>query len=82
MLTVSERLLRKTEIVDRTGVQAAKLLSRNAGRAQFLHNCPQQYDEILTMIDALVFSDEPKYDQIRRLLNEVGIRYNTSLNGR
>uniref|UniRef100_A0A915ARC3 Protein kinase domain-containing protein n=3 Tax=Parascaris univalens TaxID=6257 RepID=A0A915ARC3_PARUN len=69
-------------VTDRTGVQAAKLLSRNAGRAQFLHNCPQQYDEILTMIDALVFSDEPKYDQIRRLLNEVGIRYNTSLNGR
>uniref|UniRef100_A0A915ANQ9 Protein kinase domain-containing protein n=1 Tax=Parascaris univalens TaxID=6257 RepID=A0A915ANQ9_PARUN len=23
------------------------------------------------MIDALVFSDEPKYDQIRRLLNEI-----------
>uniref|UniRef100_A0A0M3HXZ7 Protein kinase domain-containing protein n=1 Tax=Ascaris lumbricoides TaxID=6252 RepID=A0A0M3HXZ7_ASCLU len=58
-------------VTDRTGVQAAKLLSRDAGRAQFLHNCPQQYDEILTMIDALLFFDEPKYDQIRRLLNQV-----------
>uniref|UniRef100_A0A914ZH05 Protein kinase domain-containing protein n=1 Tax=Parascaris univalens TaxID=6257 RepID=A0A914ZH05_PARUN len=58
-------------VSQRPGVQAAKSMSRNAGRKQFLHDCPRQYDEILTMIDALAFQDEPKYSEIRRLLDEV-----------
>ncbi|VDK47371.1 unnamed protein product [Anisakis simplex] len=58
-------------VSQRTGVQAAKEMARNEGRMQLLHDCPRQYDDILSMIDALVFQDEPNYDEFRRLLDEV-----------
>ncbi|KHN86942.1 Tau-tubulin kinase 1 [Toxocara canis] len=68
-------------VTDRAGVQAAKFMSRDAGRVQFLHNCPRQYDEILTMIDTLAFPDEPRYEQIRRLLDEVRKEHGIRMHG-
>ncbi|KHN77422.1 putative serine/threonine-protein kinase [Toxocara canis] len=61
-------------VKERVGVQAGKEMARDAGRAQFFHNCPQQYDNLLVLIDALKFEDDPKYDQIHRTLDEASIR--------
>ncbi|VDK46599.1 unnamed protein product [Anisakis simplex] len=58
-------------VKERIGVQAGKEMAREGGRAQFLHNCPKQYDAMLTHIDALKFEDDPKYDDIYRTLDEI-----------
>uniref|UniRef100_F1L2K5 Serine/threonine-protein kinase n=1 Tax=Ascaris suum TaxID=6253 RepID=F1L2K5_ASCSU len=56
---------------ERSIVQASKLMARQEGRAQFLHDCPRQYDDLLTIIDALVFQDEPQYELIHAILNDI-----------
>ncbi|MFH4973469.1 hypothetical protein AB6A40_000178 [Gnathostoma spinigerum] len=58
-------------VSQRSSVQAAKLMARQTGRIQFLFECPPQYDQLLTMIDGLVFIDEPKYSEFYRMLDEV-----------
>lgn len=60
-------------VLERVGVQAGKQMARKAGRAQFFHNCPRQYDTILVLIDALKFEDDPKYEDLYHNLEEVRI---------
>uniref|UniRef100_A0A915ARE9 Protein kinase domain-containing protein n=1 Tax=Parascaris univalens TaxID=6257 RepID=A0A915ARE9_PARUN len=56
---------------ERSIVQASKLMARQEGRAQFLHDCPRQYDDLLTIIDSLVFQDKPQYELIQAILNNI-----------
>ncbi|MFH4976163.1 hypothetical protein AB6A40_002872 [Gnathostoma spinigerum] len=58
-------------ITDRASVQIYKLNVRTEGRTAFLRDCPRQYDKLLMMIDGLVFEDEPKYNEIFRILDEI-----------
>uniref|UniRef100_F1L8W5 Serine/threonine-protein kinase n=1 Tax=Ascaris suum TaxID=6253 RepID=F1L8W5_ASCSU len=58
-------------VKERVGVQAGKQMARKAGRAQFFHNCPRQYDTILVLIDALKFEDDPKYEDLYHNLEEI-----------
>ncbi|KHN77651.1 Tau-tubulin kinase 1, partial [Toxocara canis] len=58
-------------VSDRNNVRAAKLMARNASRIHLLHNCPKQYDRLLTAIDAMVFEDEPHYQQMYTILENV-----------
>ncbi|VDM34854.1 unnamed protein product [Toxocara canis] len=46
-------------------------MARNASRIHLLHNCPKQYDRLLTAIDAMVFEDEPHYQQMYTILENV-----------
>ena len=55
--------------IDRVKVQDAKIFARGDGRKEFLANCPKCYDQILTLIDGLVFESTPKYEEIIKLLN-------------
>ncbi|VDM47735.1 unnamed protein product [Toxocara canis] len=62
---------RYSDRVNRNNVRAAKLMARNASRIHLLHNCPKQYDRLLTAIDAMVFEDEPHYQQMYTILENV-----------
>jgi hypothetical protein len=52
-------------------VYAMKVQARNEGRAAFLEGCPEEYNEILTCIDSLTFTDIPPYEKIVSSLEEV-----------
>jgi hypothetical protein len=52
-------------------VYAMKVQARNEGRASFFDGCSEEYNEILTCIDALTFSDTPPYEKIVSLLEGV-----------
>lgn len=54
-------------------MQAAKLMARDAGRTQFFHQCPRQYETLMRMIDELVFEDSPKYSEFVDILMDVSI---------
>ncbi|KAI6174185.1 Protein kinase domain-containing protein [Aphelenchoides besseyi] len=58
------------QMTDRAQVHAAKLSARSSSRAQFLSECPVEYDVILTHIDSLTFADAPNYKMIITLLEE------------
>ncbi|VDN43137.1 unnamed protein product [Gongylonema pulchrum] len=46
-------------------------MARDAGRAQFFHECPRQYDTLMKMIDSLVFDDAPKYNEFVEVLMDI-----------
>lgn len=57
-------------------------MARDAGRTQFFHQCPKQYETLMGMIDGLVFEDSPKYNEFVDVLMDVSIssvnrRYST-----
>ncbi|VDM39685.1 unnamed protein product [Toxocara canis] len=58
---------------ERNAAEEAKKHARAEGRTEFLHNCPKEYDTILSMIDALEFEQNPNYNHICALLNEVAV---------
>ncbi|KAL3986175.1 Protein kinase domain family protein [Acanthocheilonema viteae] len=58
-------------IVDRNIAYEGKIKARNEGRKEFLTNCPKQYDFIMALIDRLNFADQPNYNYIYKLLDQV-----------
>ncbi|KAI6204660.1 Protein kinase domain-containing protein [Aphelenchoides besseyi] len=58
-------------VTDRLRVQEAKQNIRTAGRVDFFSGCPQKYNQLMTMIDALTFEAQPPYEQILKLLLEI-----------
>ncbi|VDK57245.1 unnamed protein product [Anisakis simplex] len=58
-------------VKEREAAEKAKKHARGAGRCELLQKCPKQYDEILKMIDALAFEEDPDYDRIYSLFDEV-----------
>ncbi|VDM23289.1 unnamed protein product [Wuchereria bancrofti] len=45
--------------------------ARKEGRKEFLMNCPKQYDFIMALIDRLNFADQPNYNDIYKLLDQI-----------
>uniref|UniRef100_A0A8R1TMD2 Protein kinase domain-containing protein n=1 Tax=Onchocerca volvulus TaxID=6282 RepID=A0A8R1TMD2_ONCVO len=63
-------------VVDRNIAYQGKMNVRNEERKEFLANCPKQYDSIMTLIDRLDFADQPNYDDIYKLLDQVREEHN------
>ncbi|VDN01179.1 unnamed protein product [Thelazia callipaeda] len=64
---------------DRMGVHAAKLMARNDGRTQFFHECPKQYEAIMTLIDSMAYEDRPHYSEFVDLLMDIKKEWKLSL---
>ncbi|KAL4001626.1 Protein kinase domain family protein [Acanthocheilonema viteae] len=69
-------------VSERAGVQAAKLMARDAGRTQFFHQCPKQYETLMGMVDGLVFEDSPKYNEFEDVLMDIKKEWKLRLNSR
>uniref|UniRef100_A0A7E4ZQ96 Protein kinase domain-containing protein n=1 Tax=Panagrellus redivivus TaxID=6233 RepID=A0A7E4ZQ96_PANRE len=69
-------------VVDRSRVQDAKIRARAEGRADFLQNCPKQYDQILNVLDKLSFEAAPPYEQISKILLDCCAENNIMMNQR
>lgn len=54
-------------------VHASKISARSENRSFFMEECPKEFDEILTLIDNLNFTDVPPYERIYALLERVSL---------
>ncbi|CAI4224350.1 unnamed protein product [Auanema sp. JU1783] len=57
--------------INREEVQKSKQAFRNRNRQKYLSHCPQQFDEILKLIDGYSFSSIPDYHRIFNILKEI-----------
>lgn len=55
-------------------------MARDAGRQQFFHQCPKQYERLMQMIDALAFEDCPKYNEFNDVMIDVSFFPNNFTN--
>lgn len=56
---------------DRAVVQSEKEAVRDDGMEKFFDKCPKQFASLLQIIDCLKFEQEPPYEKIYDILNDV-----------
>ena len=56
---------------DQAEVYTKKLLSRTTEKDTFFMGCAKKYESVLRMIDVLSFEDEPDYDAMCGVFEEV-----------